>query len=90
MMTKEQYRKMNERNTGRMRVESAMINMEKEELENASLSEIKGIWPWTIKTLSENWIKSVSQLRAAWEDDIKKIITNPIALKGVINFLQTK
>lgn len=56
---------------------------------NWSLSQIKWIWPATIKQLVENGINDISHLRAVWEVAIKKIVSSPIALKWILDFLNS-
>ena len=70
----------------RVIAESILINEEKEWIISWWLSEVKWIWPGSLKLLSDKWIKTTSQLRAAWEE-IKQIIKNPLALKWILNFL---
>ena len=67
--------------------DSEAVIKEEEEINSSELTDIKGIWPWTVKTLKENWITNVSELRAFSEDRLKEIIKNPLSLKGIINFI---
>ena len=53
---------------------------------DSELKDIKWIWPWTIKTLYKNNIRTVSDLCAVSEDVIKEI-TNPLWFKALTNFI---
>ena len=55
-----------------------------------SLTDIKGIGEGTQKILKENWIKTKEQLLETTEEDLRKIVTNPLSLKGVLNFINNK
>lgn len=98
MLTPDQYLIYNKLNTGKtMEIDSSIVNLELEELEivevwweENSLSTIKGIWPSTLRILSENKIKTIADLKKIWEVGVRRIITNPLSLKGIINFLNSK
>ena len=65
-------------------VESTKKEVEKEL--DSELKDIKWIWPWTIKTLYKNNIRTVSDLCAVSEDVLREI-TNPLWFKALTNFI---
>lgn len=67
--------------------DSEEIKKEEDEINKSELTDIKWIWPWTVKLLKENWINNVSELRAASESKLTQIIKNPLSLKGILNFI---
>lgn len=89
MLTPEQYAVLNRNsiNYENIEKESKLIKENKKDIENNSLSSVKWIWPSTIKTLSENWIKSAEDLINTPEEKIRELITNPLSLKGILNYI---
>lgn len=89
MLTTEQLAVLNRNsiNYKNIEKESREVELSKKEVESWELTSVKWIWPATIKTLSENWIKNIEQLLNTPEDEIKDIITNPLSLKGVLNYI---
>lgn len=57
--------------------------------EDTSLNNIKWIGQSTRKKLIENGIKTKEDLFNISKEALKKIITSPIALKGITDFLDT-
>ena len=55
--------------------------------EKTNLSDIKWIWPATIQILLENNIKAAEDLKVIPLDEIKKLVTSPIALKSINKIL---
>jgi len=64
------------------------INKELKTLSTTDLNDVKWLWPATLKTLIEGWITTKEDLKETWIDKIKSIVTNPMSLKGIINFLK--
>lgn len=56
-------------------------------LEWDDLTEIEGIGQGTQKILRENGIKNKETLLSLPIEEVKKTITNPLSLKGVLNFI---
>ena len=79
--------KIKEKNKVRMMIESEALIKEKKELEQSELIEIKWIWPWTVKELKEHWITCIAELLLVPKKELEKIITNPLSLKGIMNFI---
>ena len=88
MLNQQQYRILNKLNTWRMSQESVIITEEIKSLEWNDLSEIKWVWPNTVKELHQSWIKNSEQLKQLTEDEIKWIVTNPISLKAILNYIK--
>ena len=74
-------------NTWRMEQESKIVTEVSEAEKGSSLSEIKGIWPATIKLLHSKWIRDTEQLKPLGEEGIRELIQNPLSLKGILNFI---
>ena len=55
----------------------------------SDLSEIKGIGESTKARLMEAWIGTMEWLKAYDKEEIGKIITNPLALKNIISFINS-
>ena len=51
--------------------------------ENTDLNDIKWVGQSTKRTLIENWIKNKNDLLSKTLDEIKKIVTSPIALNWI-------
>lgn len=90
MLTPLQVQLLAKINTANMKKDSLIITDEIQKLEWSDLLTISWIWNWTVKLLSDAWVKNIEQLKALWEDEIKKIITNPLTLKSIFNFLNKK
>jgi len=67
------------------------INVEsfRSDVSTSNLWEIKGIGEATKTRLMEAGITSKEELKEKTEEEIKKIITNPLSLKGIIAFKAT-
>lgn len=56
-------------------------------IEKSDLLHIKWVWEATVKTLLENWITNWKELKEAGEEKIRKLITNPLSVKALLNSL---
>lgn len=54
---------------------------------DGTLTDIKGIGEGTQKILKEGWIKTKTDLLNTTEEEIRKMVKNPLSLKGVLNFI---
>lgn len=52
-------------------------------IENTELRGIKWIWEDTIKKLLSIGVETEDQIKEKWLEEIKKVITNPLALKTI-------
>lgn len=53
----------------------------------SNLGDVKGIGAATKTKLMEAWINTKEDLKKMTEDELKEIITNPLSLKGILNFI---
>ena len=57
------------------------------EVWTSDLSEVKGIGEATKVKLIEAGVVTQEQLKTLSEEQLKAIITNPLSLKGILNFI---
>ena len=55
----------------------------------SDLSKVKGIGDSTKARLIESWISTIEGLKTYDKEEIGKIITNPLALKNIISFINS-
>lgn len=70
--------------------EKSELSSKIEITENTDLNEVKWIGQSTKKTLLENGIKSKEQLLATPIEELKKLVTSPIAFKWIENLFNNK
>lgn len=61
----------------------------KESLKVIDKSPLNDLWFWkaTITKLMEANIKTADELKSKTEEEIREILTNPLQIKSVLNFL---
>ena len=87
MLTPLQTQILAKMNAANMKKDSIIITSEINNMEWSDLKTIPWIWPWSLKILYENWIKNTEQLKAVGKDEIKKLISSPLTIKWIFNYL---
>lgn len=78
------------RNREKQELEKFTCIEEKKEIENNELLSIRWLWEWSISKLLSIWIKDKDDLIKSNIDDIKKVITSPITIWIINNFINNK
>lgn len=68
--------------------ESIKVEAFRSSVEGSDLSWVKGIGEATKIKLMEAWINTQEELKEKTEDELKEIITNPLALKSMLAFIK--
>jgi len=74
------------RNLSKINKEMGEIKQVLEEVKHSPLKDLS-LWMATITKLSEAWIKTLEELSALSDDEIKEILKNPLQIKSVLNSL---
>lgn len=74
-------------NTLNLPTEVKKVEIFREAILDSNLWEVKGIGEATKTKLMEAWIGTQEALKALSEEELKEIITNPLSLKGILNFI---
>ena len=72
------------------KLETAKIKSKIDKFESTNLWTLNWVWDSTVKTLLENWISSLDELKEAWVRKVKSLDLNPFSFKAIKEFLQSK
>jgi hypothetical protein len=75
------------RNKERQEWEQSIYIEERKEIWNNELLTIKWLWEWSVAKLLTIWIKNKDDLLKSNIDDVKKVITSPITIWIINNFI---
>lgn len=72
---------------------NSILQMQKESLMasakiESDLTEIKGVGEWTQKILAENGIRNKEELALVSEEEIVKLIDNPLTQRALVEFIK--